>query len=174
MKLVKREKIDLSDNTKLQVFINEEFNANIRVVEIDGQPFFVAKDVCESFGDTNYRRSVARLEDDEKGIASIDTLGGKQQMSVVNEAGLYTLLFNMQPQKAKGVSQNNTLIDERVAKLKQFKRWVTSEVLPSIRKHGIYATENVIDQITDNPDFAINLLQKLKDERNNCQRRLYR
>ena len=125
-------------NNTLQVFTNEELNANIRVVEIDGQPFFVAKDVCESFGDTNYRRSVARLDDDEKSISSIDTLGGKQQMSVVNEAGLYTLLFYMQPQKAKGVSQNDTLIDERIAKLKQFKRWITHDVLPSIRKHGKY------------------------------------
>ena len=67
----------------------------------------------------------------------------------------------MQPQKAKGVSQNDSLINERKEKLHKFKRWVTSEVLPTIRKHGMFAT----DELLDNPDFAIATLQKLKEER---------
>lgn len=67
-------------------------------------------------------------------------------MIIINESGLYSLLFQMQPQKAKGVSQNEELIEKRIQKLKRFKHWVTSEVLPSIRKHGIYATDNVIDE----------------------------
>ena len=162
MKLVKREKIDLSDNTKLQVFINEEFNANIRVVEIDGQPFFVAADVCTSLEISNPTMALARLDDDEKmTLNSTEShsgqRGGAQMMNIVNEPGLYNLILRSRKPEAK-----------------QFKRWITHDVLPSIRKHGIYATENVIDQIIDNPDFAINLLQKLKDERNNCQRRLYK
>ena len=59
-------------------------------------------------------------------------------MTIINESGLYSLLFQMQPQKAKGVSQNDSLIEERIEKLHRFKRWVTSEVLPSIRKNGGY------------------------------------
>lgn len=122
----------------LQTFTNEDINANIRAIMIDNEAWFVAKDICESFGDTNYRRSVTRLDEDEKALRSIKTSGGQQQMNVVNEAGLYTLLFYMQPQKAKGVSQNDSLINERIAKLRQFKRWITHEVLPSIRKTGKY------------------------------------
>lgn len=86
-------------------------------------------------------------------------------MTIVNESGLYSLLFQMQPQKAKGVSQNDTLINERKEKLHKFKRWVTSEVLPSIRKHGAYATKDTIDKIISNPDYGIMLLQNLKEER---------
>lgn len=68
----------------------------------------------------------------------MDTPGGKQNMTIIDESGLYSLLFQMQPQKAKGVSQNDNLIEERIQKLKRFKKWVTSEVLPSIRKNGGY------------------------------------
>ena len=71
-------------------------------------------------------------------MSQIETPGGKQNMVIINESGLYSLLFQMQPQKAKGVSQNESVIDERIEKLHRFKRWVTSEVLPSIRKNGGY------------------------------------
>lgn len=121
----------------LQIFNNKEFG-NVRAVIVDGLPWFVGKDVCEAFGDTNYRRSLLSIDECDKGVSQIDTPGGRQNMVVINESGLYSLLFQMQPQKARGVSQNGTLINERIEKLHRFKHWVTSEVLPSIRKNGGY------------------------------------
>ena len=121
----------------LQIFNNEEFG-EVRTITKDGEPWFVGKDVCEAFGDTNYRRSLSNIDDSDKGVSQIETPGGKQNMVIINESGLYALLFQMQPQKAKGVSQNETLIEERISKLHRFKHWVTSEVLPSIRKNGGY------------------------------------
>ena len=145
---------------ELQIFSNEQFGS-VRVVEQNGEPWFVGKDVCFAFGDTNYRRSLARLDSDEKGVSQIDTLGGSQEMTVINESGLYSLLFYMQPQKAKGVSQEDSDVEERINKLKKFKRWVTSEVLPSIRKHGLYA----VDEVLADPDILISALMELKEER---------
>ena len=121
----------------LQIFNNKEFG-NVRAVVVNDLPWFVGKDVCEAFGDTNYRRSLSNIDESDKGVSQIDTPGGKQNMVVINESSLYSLLFQMQPQKAKGVSQNDTLINERIEKLHRFKHWVTSEVLPSIRKNGGY------------------------------------
>lgn len=122
----------------LQIFNNKEFG-NVRAVIANDLPWFVGKDVCEAFGDTNYRRSLSNIDESDKGVSQIDTPGGKQNMVVINESGLYSLLFQMQPQKAKGVSQNDALINERIKKLHRFKHWVTSEVLPSIRKTGSYS-----------------------------------
>lgn len=122
----------------LQIFNNKEFG-NVRAVVVNDLPWFVGKDVCEAFGDTNYRRSLSNIDESDKGVSQIDTPGGKQNMVVINESGLYSLLFQMQPQKAKGVSQNDALINERIEKLHRFKHWVTSEVLPSIRKTGSYS-----------------------------------
>lgn len=149
---------------ELKIFNNDEFG-QVRTVLINNEPWFVGKDVCEAFGDTNYRRSLSNIQDFDKSVSQIDTLGGKQNMTIINESGLYCLLFQMQPQKAKGVSQNDNLVKERIQKLNRFKKWVTSEVLPSIRKHGVYATDKVIDDILNNPDFGIELLTKLKEER---------
>lgn len=108
----------------------------VRMVEIEGEPWFALKDVCEIFGETNYRRVANRLDEDEKGVSQIDTPGGKQKMTVINEVGLYSALFAMQPEKARGV--DDEYIAKRQAQLKRFKRWVTHEVLPSIRKYGFY------------------------------------
>lgn len=131
----------------LQIFNNPEFG-NIRTVTIDSEPWFVGKDIAQYFGDSNYRRSLARLDEDEKGVSQMDTPGGVQNMTVINESGLYSLMFYMQPQKAKGVSQNDTLINERISKLKKFKRWVTSEVLPAIRKTGHYEAQGYAPKAT--------------------------
>ncbi len=122
---------------ELKIFENPEFG-KVRTVAIDGEPWFALKDVCQAFGETNYRRVASRLDEDEKGVSQIDTPGGKQSMTIVNESGLYAALFAMQPEKARGVSQAH--IEHRQAKLKAFKHWVTSEVLPSIRKTGSYMT----------------------------------
>lgn len=149
---------------EIEIFKNEEFG-EIRTVIINGEPWFVEKDVCEAFGDTNYQRSLARIDNDEKDISQITTLGGSQNMTIVNESGLYSVLFYMQPKKAKGVSQNASLIEERITKLKRFKHWVTSEVLPSIRKHGAYMTNEVIERTLTDPDYLIQLATALKEER---------
>lgn len=110
------------------------------VVGKDGEPWFVAKDVCEYFGDTNYRRSMQGIDTDEKGVSQMNTPGGTQKMSIVNEPGLYSMLFAMQPKKARGVSDE--YIAERTEQLKQFKRWVTHEVIPTIRKTGGYVNND--------------------------------
>lgn len=120
---------------EMQVFSNPEFGS-IRTIKVNGEPWFVLKDVCEAFGETNYRRVASRLEDDEKGVSQIFTPGGKQNMTIVNESGLYSALFAMQPEKARGV--DNEYIVKRQTQLRQFKRWVTHDVLPSIRKTGGY------------------------------------
>lgn len=120
---------------EMQVFNFNE--VEVRTVMLDGDPWWVAKDVCDVFGETNRNRAMQYLDDEEKGYTQMDTPGGSQQIAIVNESGLYSLLFAMQPTKARGVSQE--YIEERTANLKRFKKWVTGEVLPSIRKNGGYA-----------------------------------
>ena len=137
LRFKKQEEKEIDYMDELKIFQNKEFG-EIRTLIENGEPWLVGKDVCESFGDTNYRRSLSSVDEDDKRISQIETPGGKQNMIVINESGLYSLLFQMQPQKAKGVSQNDSLVDERIEKLHRFKRWVTSEVLPSIRKNGGY------------------------------------
>ncbi len=135
---------------ELEIFKNEEFG-EIRTVVIENEPWFVGKDVGECFGDSNYRRSLARLDEDEKGVSHMNTPGGIQKMTIINESGLYSLLFAMQPQK----TNNNGIADaypievqERIDKLKKFKRWVTSEVLPTIRKTGSYGQTPLKDVVS--------------------------
>lgn len=132
---------------ELKVFNNEEFG-QVRTVIIDNEPMFCLTDVCRALELTNPAMVKIRL--DEKGINSIDTLtkGGKQKLLYINESNLYKTIFQSRKESAE-----------------RFTDWVTSEVLPVIRKHGIYATDNVIDNILNNPDFGIQLLTKLKEER---------
>jgi anti-repressor protein len=139
----------------------------VRTIVKGEEVWFVAKDICEVFGDKNYGRSVSRLDDDEKGTTPLETPGGKQELSIVNEPGLYTLLFNMQPQKKKTMTEEE--YNNRVRSLKKFKRWVTHEVVPSIRKHGAYMTDDVLEKTLHDPDYMIGLLTALKEEK---QRRL--
>lgn len=129
---------------ELKIFENEQFG-QIRVIERDGEPWFALKDVCETFGDTNYRRIAARLDDDEKGVSQIATPGGAQNMTIVNEPGLYSALFTMQPEKARGVSDE--YIENRIKQLKAFKRWITHEVIPSIRKTGSYTFDGTSKEL---------------------------
>ena len=133
---------------EVQIFNNEEFG-QVRTLVIDGEPWFVGKDVAEALG---YERTAdairQHVEEEDKGVGEIQTPGGKQKMTIINESGLYVLIFGSKLESAK-----------------KFKHWVTCEVLPAIRKHGIYATDNVIDNILNNPDFGIQLLTKLKEER---------
>ena len=153
---------------QMQVFKNPEFG-EIRTVTIDGEPWFVGKDVCVAFGDKNHNRSLSRVDDDDKKEKEIiDSIGRKQKAICINESGLYSLLFSMQPQKANkdGVSDAYpTEIQKRIDKLHRFKRWVTSEVLPSIRKHGAYMTPSTIEKVLSDPDTIIRLATDLKKER---------
>lgn len=132
---------------ELQVFENSEFGT-VRTLMRNNEPFFVASDVCKALGINNSRDAVARLDEDERGVASIDTLGGEQVMSVISESGLYSLVLGSRKPEAKS-----------------FKRWITHDVIPSIRRHGAYMTPATIDNIINNPDFGIKLLNVLKEER---------
>lgn len=107
--------------TELQIFNSEEFG-DIRTVTIDNEPWFVGKDVAEALGYSNSRKALAdHVHEDDKGVTKCDTLGGKQDLSIINESGLYALIFGSKLESAK-----------------RFKHWVTSEVLPTIRKTGGY------------------------------------
>lgn len=145
---------------ELQIF---NYNQNeIRTVMVDGEPWFVAADVCSYFGVTNRNRVMQQLDDDEKGGTQMDTPGGIQNVTIINEAGLYSLLFALQPNKARGVSDE--YIQQRNEELRCFKRWVTHDVIPTIRKHGAYMTPAKIEEALLNPDTIINLAMQLKSE----------
>ncbi|WP_330427283.1 Bro-N domain-containing protein [Blautia sp. OF09-25XD] len=106
---------------ELKVFNSEEFG-DVRTVTINGDPWFVGKDVAAALGFTNPRDAIStHVFDEDKGVESIDTLGGKQKMTVINESGLYALVFG-----------------SRLKSAQRFKHWVTSEVLPAIRRTGGY------------------------------------
>lgn len=143
---------------EIKIFENAEFGS-VRTADINGVPYFIGKDVCEMFGDKNHSRSLGRIDSEDKTkIGVVDSLGRKQFVIAVNESGLYSLLFAMQPQKANnnGVSDAYPIeVQERIEKLHKFKRWVTSEILPSIRKTGGYV---------NNDDMFINTYLPFADE----------
>lgn len=129
---------------KLKIFENKDFGV-IRTVEVNNEAWFVGKDVAEALGYSNSRDAIKRhVDEEDKGVAKHDTLGGNQDLAVINESGVYALIFSSKLEKAK-----------------EFKHWVTSEVLPAIRKHGVYATKELLD----NPDLLIDALKELKSER---------
>jgi len=146
---------------ELQMFSYE--GNQIRTVRKDGETWWVAKDVCDVFGETNRNRAMQSLADDEKGYTQLTTPGGAQNLAVINESGLYSLLFAMQPQKARGVSDE--YIAQRISQLHNFRRWVTHEVLPAIRRHGAYVTPAKLEEIMNDPDAWIRVLTALKEER---------
>ena len=105
---------------ELSIFQHPDFGT-VRNMVIKGEPWFVAKDVCDILGLTNSRKATAGLDDEEKGVTISDTPGGQQSLTIINESGLYSLIMQSRKPEAKA-----------------FKKWVTSEVLPSIRKYGYY------------------------------------
>lgn len=138
------------NQTKVTVFNNEEFG-DVRTIMIDNEPWFVGRDVANILGYSNSRQAISTHVDDEDkkdGVTVCDSIGREQKPVLINESGLYSLIFGSKLESAI-----------------KFKNWVTKEVLPCIRKNGIYATDNVIDNILNNPDFGIELLTKLKEER---------
>lgn len=117
---------------------------NVRVVKVEGNPWFVAKDVCDVLEIKNTTQVINRLDEDERAMFNI---GRQGEANIVNEFGLYSLILGSRKEEAK-----------------EFKRWVTHEVLPSIRKHGMYANEATIDKMIENPDFMLDIINKLKIE----------
>ena len=118
---------------------------NIRTLLIDENPYFIGKDVAQILGYKNTKDALAKHVDPEDKLGSqIATSGQNREMTVINESGLYSLILS-----------------SKLPTAKKFKRWVTSEVLPQIRRHGLYA----MDELLDNPDLAIEALTKLKEER---------
>lgn len=131
----------------LQVFNYE--GTSVRVIDRDGEPWFVGKDVAEVLGYRNGSRDINRHVDDEDRMKEMVFDGNQDKESIlINESGLYSLILSSHLPGAR-----------------QFKRWVTAEVLPSIRKHGIYATPITIDRILNDPDLGIRLFTELKMER---------
>lgn len=132
--------------SELQIFKNAEFGA-VRIIKVEGEPYFIGKDVAEILGYSNTRKALADHVDEEDkmdGVTIRDSIGREQNPVCINESGLYSLILSSKMPNAK-----------------HFKRWVTSEVLPAIRRHGLYA----MDEVLANPDILINALLELKAER---------
>ena len=130
-------------DNKLMTFENAAFG-KIRTLTIDGEPWFVAADVCRALEIGNPSMAVERLDDDEKGISTIDTLGGKQRMTIINEPGLYSLVLSSRKPEAKA-----------------FRRWITHEVIPTIRKYGGYMTKSLLEQVLENPNLIYEFARRM-------------
>lgn len=132
----------------LQVFKNDQFG-EIRTVEIGGEPWFVGKDIADKLGYQNGSRDVNRhVDDDDKRVIPLFDGSQNRDSIIINESGLYSLVLS-----------------SKLPTAKQFKRWITSDVIPSIRKHGAYMTPETIEKVLLNPDTIINLASQLKSER---------
>lgn len=137
----------------LQIFSNPEFG-QVRTVEIDGQPWLVGKDVAVALGYKNPQRAIRdHVEDEDKGMTKTVTPSGEQEMLIINESGLYSVILSSKMPKAKA-----------------FKRWVTGEVLPALRKNGVYETvkaQQHIEQLeatNDRLTVAIQSVSQAKDQ----------
>lgn len=128
----------------IQIFNNAEFG-EVRTLTIDGEPYFVGKDVADILGYSDTAKAIrVHVDEEDKGVDEMATPGGKQKIIVINESGLYSLILS-----------------SKLPAAKKFKHWVTSEVLPAIRRHGMYA----VDELLENPDIAIQAFTALKEER---------
>lgn len=135
----------VTNGTQLQIFNNAEFGS-IRTLDINGEPWFVGKDVAGALGYSNTRDALAKHvdEEDKNSVAIHDGIPGNPNQTVINESGVYSLVFS-----------------SKLPTAKKFKHWVTSEVLPAIRKHGVF----VMDDIINNTDALIEALQAFKAEK---------
>lgn len=140
---------DKNKDSELQIFNNPEFG-EVRTVNIGGEPWLVGKDVSVALGYANPQRAIRdHVDDEDKGVTEMVTPGGTQKVPIINESGLYSLVLS-----------------SKLPTAKKFKRWVTSEVLPAIRKHGGYMTPEKVEEALLNPDVLIQLATELKEERN--------
>lgn len=156
IKMEGKMEMEVSNAGVMTVFENAEFG-KVRTIMIDGEPWFVGKDVAESLGYSNASKAVmTHVDDDDKTFKMVDIADsqngnmpiGQTKTALINESGVYSLVFSSKLEGAK-----------------RFKHWVTSEVLPSIRKHGMYATENTLQQMINNPDMIVMMAQRMLDEK---------
>ena len=133
--------------SNIQIF---NYNSNeIRTIQKDGEPWFVLRDVCNVLGLGTPARVAERLDTDEVSQTHItDSMGRQQEMTIINESGLYNVILRSDKPEAK-----------------PFRKWVTSEVLPTIRRHGMYATPDTVEKMLADPDTTIKLLETIKQER---------
>lgn len=132
----------------IKIFTNSEFG-QVRAMLIEGNPWFVGKDVAEKLGYSNTRDAVVRhIDEDDKAAVVIHDGSQNRYMTLINESGLYSLVLSSKLESAK-----------------RFKKWVTSDVLPSIRKKGAYMTKETIEKVVSDPDFLIRLASELKGEK---------
>ena len=130
----------------LQIF--KYHDSEVRTVELNGEPWFVLKDVCGVLGISNHKMTAQRLDADEVILTDLtDSMGRQQETTVINESGLYNVILRSDKPEAK-----------------PFRKWVTAEVLPTIRKHGAYMTPETLQAAILNPDTMIQLCQQLKAE----------
>lgn len=133
---------------QLQIFQNNTFG-QVRVVEQNGEPWFVGAEIAKTLGYTNPPKAIRDHVDEEDKLTERIVLSGQnRQVTIINESGLYSLILS-----------------SKLPNAKEFKRWVTSEVLPSIRKHGAYLTDDVAKQVVQDPSFLIQIAQALQEEK---------
>lgn len=133
----------------IQIFQNEQFGKVRIAMNESDEPLFCLADVCNVIGIANARNVRSRLEEDDvHQMDTIDSLGRNQQVTFITESGLYDVIIRSDSEKAK-----------------PFRKWVTSEVLPSIRKHGAYMTQETLEKALTSPDFLIQLVTNLKEEK---------
>lgn len=137
----------VKDTYDIQMFNNEEFGS-VRAMIINDEPWFVGKDVAGILGYKETAKAIrTHIDDEDKGVSVLDTPGGKQNITIINESGLYSLILS-----------------SKLPAAKQFKRWVTNDILPNIRKHGAYMTPETLEKALTDPDFIIKLATSLKEE----------
>ena len=145
-----------SNTNVIKVFENHKFG-QVRILLLENTPWFVSVDVCKALEIGNPSQAMTRLDEDEKMTLTLNEghsgqRGGAQMVNVVNEPGLYTLVLR-----------------SRKAEAKQFKRWITHEVLPTIRKYGAYMTDSVLEQVMENPDTIYSLAAQLLEDKAKCE-----
>lgn len=141
----------MTENNNLMIFESPEFG-QVRSVLKDGEPWFVAADVCKVLDIRNPRQAASKLDDDEKMTVTTNDghsgkRGGAQSLNIVSEAGLYSIILTSRKPEAKA-----------------FKRWITHEVIPSIRKHGAYVADSVLDQLEEHPELVSDFIRQLQEE----------
>ena len=141
----------MTDKNDLMIFENPEFG-QVRTTLVNNEPWFVVADVCKALELGNTTRAVSRLDDDER--MTFTTMkghsgqrGGAQSLIVISEAGLYSLILTSRKPEAKA-----------------FKRWITHEVIPSIRKHGAYVVDSVLNQLEEHPELVSDFIRQLQEE----------
>ena len=140
-------------NRDLMEFMHQDFGA-IRGVEINGEPWLIGKDVARALGYKNTRDALSRhVDSEDKGVENYDSLGGGQKTVIINESGFYSLVMG-----------------SKLPAARKFKRWVTSEVLPSIRRNGAYMAPSLLDQVMAEPEFLLVVFDRLQTERQGRQK----